>query len=53
VAELELAQLLVSRNRHPEAQALLEHLILNYPGSAVVPEARRALDTVMGTVPSS
>jgi tetratricopeptide (TPR) repeat protein len=53
VAELELAQLLVSRNRHPEAQALLEHLILNYPGSAVVPEARRALDTVKGTVPSS
>lgn len=53
VAELELARLLAANDRHPEARALLEHLILTYPGSAVVPEARRALDAVTGAVPPS
>jgi hypothetical protein len=53
VAELELARLLAANDRHPEARALLEHLILTYPGSAVVPEARRALDVVTGAVPPS
>ncbi|HEX4561718.1 MAG TPA: hypothetical protein VH113_07795, partial [Gemmatimonadales bacterium] len=52
-AELEWARLLV-RQSHPDlAIAHLEHLILGYPGSAVVPEARRMLDRLKGSVPRS
>ncbi|HZH42020.1 MAG TPA: hypothetical protein VFD85_13470 [Gemmatimonadales bacterium] len=51
--ELEWARLLVKQS-HPElAIAHLEHLILEYPGSAVVPEARRMLDRLKGLVPRS
>jgi len=51
--ELEWARLLVKQG-HPElAIAHLEHLILEYPGSAVVPEARRMLDRLKGSVPRS
>jgi tetratricopeptide (TPR) repeat protein len=53
VAELELARLLLASARRTEAQGMLEHLILTYPASAVVPEARRALDEVKGAVPPS
>lgn len=52
-AELELARLMLASSRRPEAQGLLEHLILTYPSSALVPEARRALDELTGAVPDS
>lgn len=52
-AELELARLLLALGRTADAERELEHLILAYPGSAVVPEARRLLDTARGGVPES
>ena len=52
-AELELARLLLSAGRTREATAQLEHLILAYPGSAVVPQARRMLDVARGAIPES
>lgn len=53
VAELELARLMLAGERRTEARSMLEHLILAYPSSAVVPEARRALDELKGAVPAS
>jgi len=50
-AELELARLLVGLERVDEAIELLEHLIITYSGSALVPQARRLLDAVRGAVP--
>lgn len=50
-AELELARLLVSLERHAEAVTLLEHMILTYPTSALVPQARRLLDESKGAIP--
>lgn len=50
-AELELARLLLAQRRSSEAVSLLEHLILTWPQSATVPEARRALDEAKGAVP--
>ena len=50
-AELELARLLVGLERVDEAIGLLEHLIITYAGSALVPQARRLLDAVRGAVP--
>jgi hypothetical protein len=52
-AELALAELLVSTNRPGEAVDLLEHLILTYPQSALVPQARRKLDEARGAVPKT
>jgi hypothetical protein len=52
-AELAWAQLLVRQNRPADAVTHLEHLILTYPQSAVVPEARRLLDKAKGAVPRS
>ncbi len=52
-AELEWARLLVRQQRTPEAIEHLEHLILTYPGSAVVPEARRELERAKGAIPKS
>jgi hypothetical protein len=52
-AELEWARLLLRQQRTAEAVARLEHLILTYPGSAVVPEARRELERVKGAIPRS
>lgn len=52
-AELEWARLLERQNHPDRAIAHLEHLILQYPGSAVVPEARRMLDRLKGSVPRS
>jgi len=52
-AELELARLLLAQRRSSEAVSLLEHLILTWPRSATVPEARRALDEAKGAVPPS
>jgi tetratricopeptide (TPR) repeat protein len=50
-AELALAELLIGTGRAGEAVGLLEHLILTYPQSALVPQARRKLDEARGAVP--
>ena len=52
-AELEWARLLVRNGRAAEAIPHLEHLILTYPNSAFVPEARRVLERVRGAIPKS
>jgi tetratricopeptide (TPR) repeat protein len=52
-AELEWARLLERRLETAAAIEHLEHLILTYPGSAVVPEARRELERVRGAIPKS
>jgi hypothetical protein len=52
-AELALAELMLAGRRHPEAVTQLEHLILTYPESALVPQARRALDVARGAVPQT
>src|SRR5438093_581478 len=52
-AELEWARLLERRAQTAEAIRHLEHLILTYPGSAVVPEARRELERAKGAIPRS
>src|SRR5947208_2253109 len=52
-AELEWARLLERRAQTAEAMRHLEHLILTYPGSAVVPEARRELERAKGEIPKS
>lgn len=50
-AELALAELLISGQRPAEAIEVLEHMILTYPQSALVPQARRKLDEARGAVP--
>jgi tetratricopeptide (TPR) repeat protein len=52
-AELEWARLLVRRGQNVEAIPHLEHLILTYPNSAFVPEARRVLERAKGAIPKS
>jgi len=52
-AELEWARLLVRQGRAADAVQRLEHLILSYPGSAFVPEARRELERARGAIPRS
>lgn len=52
-AEFALASLLLSSGRKAQAIAALEHLLLTWPTSAVVPQARRLLDVARGAVPSS
>jgi tetratricopeptide (TPR) repeat protein len=52
-AELEWARLLVRSGRSAEAIPHLEHLILTYPNSAFVPEARRVLERAKGAIPKS
>lgn len=52
-AELALAELLLDQRRPAEAVAQLEHLILTYPASALVPQARRRLDEARGAVPQT
>ena len=52
-AELALAELLLDQRRPAEAVAQLEHLILTYPSSALVPQARRRLDEARGAVPQT
>jgi hypothetical protein len=52
-AELALAELLLSTQRPSDAVAVLEHLILTYPQSALVPQARRQLDEARGAVPKT
>ncbi len=52
-AELEWARLLIRQGRSADAIPHLEHLILTYPNSAVVPEARRELERAKGAIPKS
>ncbi len=52
-AELDWARLLVRTGRSAEAIPHLEHLILTYPNSAFVPEARRVLERAKGAIPRS
>jgi tetratricopeptide (TPR) repeat protein len=52
-AELEWSRLLVRNGRSADAVPHLEHLILTYPNSAFVPEARRVLERAKGAIPKS
>src|SRR5882762_6241914 len=52
-AELEWSRLLVRSGRSAEAIPHLEHLILTYPNSAFVPEARRVMERAKGAIPKS
>ncbi len=52
-AELALAELLLREGKKDDAIAQLEHLILTYPESALVPQARRTLDQARGGVPQT
>jgi predicted Zn-dependent protease len=52
-AALALAELLIEQGRTADAIPRLEHLILTYPESALVPEARRRLDQARGAVPKT
>jgi thioredoxin-like negative regulator of GroEL len=52
-AELALASLYASTGRNEEAARRLEHRVLTFPESAVVPQARRLLDRVRGAIPRS
>ena len=52
-AELAWARLLRRRGEAAAAVQHLEHLILTYPESAVVPQARRELDQAKGAIPKS
>lgn len=50
-AGLELARLQIRQGRPRDAITTLEHLILEFPASAVAPQARRLLDSVRGGAP--
>ena len=50
-ADLEWARVLRRRGDTAGAIARLEHLILTYPQSALVPQARRELELPRGSVP--
>jgi hypothetical protein len=50
-AELEWARTLRRKGDMAEATRRLEHLILTYPQSALVPQARRDLELVRNTIP--
>jgi tetratricopeptide (TPR) repeat protein len=52
-AELAWARLLLRQGQPQEAVQHLERLILTYPGSAHVPEARRELERARGAIPRS
>ncbi|HWC73016.1 MAG TPA: hypothetical protein VG454_03690, partial [Gemmatimonadales bacterium] len=52
-AELEWSRLLIRQGHAADAVPHLEHLILTYPNSAVIPEARRELDRAKGMIPKS
>jgi tetratricopeptide (TPR) repeat protein len=52
-AELEWARALRRRGDSAGAVARLEHLILTYPQSALVPQARRELDLARASIPGT
>lgn len=51
-AEYALAGMLLRQGSNAQAITALEHLLLTWPTSAVVPEARRLRDRARGAVPS-
>jgi tetratricopeptide (TPR) repeat protein len=52
-ASLDLARLLMGLDRKEEAMATLERMILAYPASALLPQARRLLDQARSGVPQT
>jgi tetratricopeptide (TPR) repeat protein len=52
-ASLELSRLLMDQERPSEAAIMLERMILDYPTSALVPQARRLLDQARGATPKT
>jgi tetratricopeptide (TPR) repeat protein len=52
-ASLELGRLLMDLERDSEAAIMLERMILDYPTSALVPQARRLLDQARGATPKT
>jgi tetratricopeptide (TPR) repeat protein len=50
-ADLEWAKVLRQHGKKDDAIKRLEHLILTYPQSALVPQARRELEMAKGTIP--
>ncbi len=52
-AEYALAVAYVALGRHEDAARTLEHLILTFTNSALLPQARRLLDQVRGVIPQS
>ena len=52
-ADLEWARILRRSKQTPAAIQRLEHLILTYPESALVPQARRELELAQQSVPST
>jgi TolA-binding protein len=52
-AELAWARALLRKKDTPAAIARLEHLILTYPQSALLPQARRELDLARKNIPPS
>jgi len=53
LAEFALAVVYDRTGRSELALTHLEHLILTFPGSAIVPDARRLLNQVQGAIPNS
>ncbi len=51
-AEFALAELLMRTGKRDQAVTALEHLLVTWPTSAMVPQARRLLDVARGAVPS-
>jgi tetratricopeptide (TPR) repeat protein len=52
-AELEWARVLIKRGQTAAGVARLEHMILTYPESALVPQARRELDAARRGIPDA
>lgn len=52
-ALLELGRLYMGTDRQDRAVAVLERMILEYPGSALVPHARRLLDQARNAIPQT
>jgi tetratricopeptide (TPR) repeat protein len=52
-ALLELGRLFAEAGRPEAAVTELERLVLEYPASALVPQARRLLDALRNAVPST
>ena len=52
-ALLELGRLFLAHERKDDAKQVLEQMILDYPASALVPQARRLLDQARNAVPET
>ncbi len=51
-ARFQVARITAAAGHRADATTLLERLIVDYPESAVVPEARRLRDTLRGAIPA-